>query len=32
MSARARRLAQSRFSAQAMGLRLKQLYSDILTP
>ncbi|MBA2673571.1 glycosyltransferase [Ramlibacter sp.] len=32
MSVRARRLAQSRFSAQAMGLRLKQLYSDILTP
>ncbi|MES2937399.1 MAG: glycosyltransferase [Pseudomonadota bacterium] len=32
MSAQARRLAHSRFSAQAMGLRLKQLYSDILTP
>jgi glycosyltransferase involved in cell wall biosynthesis len=30
MSANASRLAQERFSTQAMGARLKQLYSDIL--
>jgi glycosyltransferase involved in cell wall biosynthesis len=31
MSANARRLAQEQFSMQAMGLRLKQLYSDVLS-
>jgi glycosyltransferase involved in cell wall biosynthesis len=32
MALRARALAQRQYSAQAMGARLKQLYSDILNP
>jgi glycosyltransferase involved in cell wall biosynthesis len=32
MSAAARRLARERYSIQAMGMRLQQLYTDILTP
>lgn len=32
MSGNARRLAQERFSMEAMGVRLKQLYTEILNP